>query len=137
MSGPDSMVPAPRALSTPPTRPAPAAFPTAAIDEHVSDLLNLFDRGPKGPLQNDPLPVTSEQTVPAFFSPPTGSHTADRSSSKLDQGQCFLNWVKLGVQTHRLVINDAKAKVHSVDSTAFLVTPEIFRRYLHSFAMLT
>jgi hypothetical protein len=34
-----------------------------------------------------------------------------------------------GIIQHSIVINDAKAKVHSVAGTAFLVTPGIFQRY--------
>ena len=40
-----------------------------------------------------------------------------------------MHWLKVGVGTHKIIINDAKAKVHTVNGTAFLVTPEIFRRY--------
>jgi hypothetical protein len=31
----------------------------------------------------------------------------------------------------RLIVNDAKALVHSVDGTAFLVTPAVFQRFMH------
>lgn len=41
----------------------------------------------------------------------------------------FLTWLKGGVISHRIIINDAKARVHTVDSTAFLVSPDIFKRY--------
>jgi hypothetical protein len=40
-----------------------------------------------------------------------------------------MGWVQHGIVAHKIVINDAKAKVHSVAGTAFLVTPEIFQRY--------
>ncbi|WP_177342826.1 conjugal transfer nickase/helicase domain-containing protein, partial [Pseudomonas sp. GTC 16482] len=44
-------------------------------------------------------------------------------------GQAFIEWLREGVNSHRLVINDSKAKVHTVDGTFFLVTPGIFQRY--------
>ncbi|MFK0344178.1 MobH family relaxase [Pseudomonas asiatica] len=44
-------------------------------------------------------------------------------------GAAFLEWLREGVHSHRLVINDSKAKVHTVDGTFFLVTPGIFKRY--------
>jgi integrating conjugative element relaxase (TIGR03760 family) len=44
-------------------------------------------------------------------------------------GEHFINWVRGGILQHKIVINDAKAKVHSVADTAFIVTPEIFQRY--------
>ena len=48
-------------------------------------------------------------------------------------GQAFLDWVKEGIQSHKLIINDSKAKVHTVGGTAFLVTPGIFQRYVQEF----
>jgi Putative helicase/Putative conjugal transfer nickase/helicase TraI C-term len=44
-------------------------------------------------------------------------------------GLNFLEWLREGVHSHRLVINDSKAKVHTVDGSFFLVTPGIFQRY--------
>ncbi len=41
----------------------------------------------------------------------------------------FLEWLRDGVRSHRLVINDSNAKVHTVEDTFFLVTPGIFQRY--------
>lgn len=46
-----------------------------------------------------------------------------------DLGEAFISWLRLGVLTHKIIINDSKAKVHSVAGTAFLVTPGIFQRY--------
>lgn len=34
-------------------------------------------------------------------------------------GQVFLDWVKAGIQSHNLIINDSKAKVNTVDGTVF------------------
>jgi hypothetical protein len=48
-------------------------------------------------------------------------------------GQAFLDWVKEGIQSHNLIINDSKAKVHTVDGTLLLVTPGIFQRYAQEF----
>lgn len=48
---------------------------------------------------------------------------------KDDVGLAFLEWLREGVHSHRLVLNDSKAKVHTVDGTFFLVTPGIFQLY--------
>lgn len=68
---------------------------------------------------------------PAEFE--TGSNTGSlKTASAQSQdavGLAFLEWLRDGIQTHRLVINDSKAKVHTVDGTFFLVTPGIFQRY--------
>jgi hypothetical protein len=38
-------------------------------------------------------------------------------------------WFTQGVQTHRIIMNDKKALVHTVNDTLYLVTPGIFQRY--------
>lgn len=48
-------------------------------------------------------------------------------------GQAFLNWVKEGIQSHKLIINDSKAKIHTVSGSVFLVTPGLFQRYVQEF----
>lgn len=48
-------------------------------------------------------------------------------------GQTFLNWVKEGILSHKLIINDSKAKIHTVSGNVFLVTPGLFQRYVQEF----
>ena len=43
------------------------------------------------------------------------------------------NWVKEGILSHKLVINDSKAKIHTVGGTFFLVTPGLFQRFAQEF----
>jgi hypothetical protein len=50
-----------------------------------------------------------------------------------DPGQVFLSWVREGIRSHKLIINDSKAKVHTVNGSAFLVTPGLFQRYAQEF----
>ncbi|MGF6222619.1 MobH family relaxase [Pseudomonas sp. YL-218 TE3947] len=50
-----------------------------------------------------------------------------------DPGHVFLNWVKEGIQSHKLIINDSKAKIHTVSGTVLLVTPGLFQRYAQEF----
>ena len=40
-----------------------------------------------------------------------------------------MTWLRQGIQTRKLVINDAKALVHTVAGTAYLVSPGVFQRY--------
>lgn len=44
-------------------------------------------------------------------------------------GLVFMEWLRKGVISHKIVINDARAKVHTVAGAVFLVTPELFQRY--------
>ncbi len=52
------------------------------------------------------------------------------TSSSRTLGGAFIAWVKAGVASHKLIINDTKALIHTVDDTAMLVTPGIFKRYV-------
>lgn len=45
-------------------------------------------------------------------------------------GKDFITWLRTGVISHKLVINDSKALIHTVDDTVMLVTPGIFKRYV-------
>ncbi len=40
-----------------------------------------------------------------------------------------MEWLRTGVRTRKLIINDAKALVHTVNGTAYLISPGIFQRY--------
>ncbi|NKF28123.1 DNA-binding domain-containing protein [Pseudomonas sp. BGM005] len=48
-------------------------------------------------------------------------------------GAAFLNWVKEGILCHKLIINDSKAKIHTVSGSVLLVTPGLFQRYAQEF----
>lgn len=41
----------------------------------------------------------------------------------------FMVWLKKGIHSRRLIINDAKALIHTVAETVYLVSPGIFQRY--------
>jgi hypothetical protein len=71
-----------------------------------------------------------------------GSEVSDTSSVNIleisnppsnNPGQVFLNWVKEGIQSHKLIINDSKANIHTVSGSVFLVTPGLFQRYAQEF----
>ena len=38
-------------------------------------------------------------------------------------------WLRQSIQTRKLIINDAKALVHTVDGTVYLISPGVFQRY--------
>lgn len=62
---------------------------------------------------------------------PTAKSLRSSTSPGLDDaGLAFIEWLRDGIRSHRLVVNDSKAKVHTVDGTFFLVTPGIFQRYV-------
>lgn len=59
----------------------------------------------------------------------TGSLQSDAASPEDAVGLAFLEWLRDGINSRLLVVNDSKAKVHTVDGKFFLVTPGIFQRY--------
>ncbi|MFS2071234.1 MobH family relaxase [Pseudomonas sp. CT11-2] len=109
--------PAPKTVSTGSPQSQSQPDPRAMDDaDYLGTLLDMFDLE-KSELSDTSSPSTSEISNP---------------SSK-DPGQAFLNWVKEGIQSHKLNINDSKAKIHTVSSSVFLVTPGLFQRYAQEF----
>ncbi|MCI1010607.1 TraI domain-containing protein [Pseudomonas oryzihabitans] len=64
--------------------------------------------------------ISSGEVQPAPAKPVTGAEGL---------GQAFVDWARHGVLSHKLVINDAKALIHTVEGTAFLVSPGLLKRY--------
>ncbi len=73
-----------------------------------------------------PKALTPARAAP----PPSPAPPAVLSSSGAQpSGEHFMAWLKQGVASRRLIINDAKAQVHTVSDTAYLVSPGVFQRY--------
>ncbi|MBJ2281736.1 helicase/relaxase domain-containing protein [Pseudomonas sp. MF6767] len=85
-------------------------------DDYLGTLLDMFE-------------ITEPETN---RSPLESAHEISDPASD-NSGQVFLSWVKEGIQSHKLIINDSKAKVHTVSGRVFLVTPGIFQRYVQEF----
>jgi Protein of unknown function (DUF1528). len=84
--------------------------------DYLSKLLNMFEL--EEPEVSDALSTsTLEISNPSLANP----------------GQLFMNWVKEGILSHKLIINDSKAKIHTVSGSVFLVTPGLFQRYVQEF----
>lgn len=120
---------------------APAVAPvttTAAADNGVGALLDLLDMAPASPA---PLPMLSEPVADAqadaegdsWDSAAAVPLPAPRASAPRPQaepsGEVFMAWLTQGVRSHKLIINDAKALVHTVAGTAYLVSPGVFQRF--------
>ena len=97
-----------------PSPPNPLAMEDA--DDYLGPLLDMFETA-----ESEASEAQSESAL-ATSNPPAEN-----------PGQVFLNWVRKGIQSHKLIINDSKAKVHTVNGTVFLVTPSIFQRYVQEF----
>lgn len=90
----------------------PERCPSDSDDsDYLSPLLELFE-------------------MPEFEASNTPSSEPETSPENNDDlGQQFVEWLRIGLQSHSLIINDSQAKVHTVNGTFFLVTPGIFQRY--------
>lgn len=85
------------------------------------------------PVVNTPAPPPSAAPIADQADPPVElqpeSEPTGTSKAPAELGPAFLDWVHHGVLSHKLVINDAKAMIHTVDGTAFLVSPGLLKRY--------
>lgn len=66
-----------------------------------------------------------ETTLPIAYDPKSSSPPQPTTSP----GMQFVDWLREAIQSRRLIINDARALVHTVSGTAYLVSPGIFMRY--------
>ncbi|OLU25677.1 hypothetical protein BVH03_18005 [Pseudomonas sp. PA15(2017)] len=96
------------------------------------------DDAPDSDTLNNGIKASSQacaQTTPAEAEVGRESSSAAPMSSRElwegeELGQRFIVWLGEGLKNRRIVINDAKAKVHAVAGTAFIVTPGIFQRFV-------
>lgn len=116
--------------SSAPVIPAATAAPADGLD----DLLELFatpDNAhirPSPPGNNEPkrTPVQQESDAPATSPAPASQ---ERGSRPPPSGEHFMVWLRQHIENRKLIINDAKALVHTVAETVYLVSPGLFQRY--------
>jgi len=46
-----------------------------------------------------------------------------------EPGEAFLAWLRDGLKTHKILMNDSKALVHAVGGMLLVVSPKVFKRY--------
>lgn len=118
------------------------AEPSPPTADSVDALLALLGTANTGPTEQaptvEPSRVISADELPApsaedASAPPPASarppHSNNKSSAEPPSGEHFMAWLQQRVQSRKLIINDAKALVHSVSDTALLVSPGVFQRY--------
>ncbi|WP_448125460.1 MobH family relaxase [Pseudomonas veronii] len=109
--------PDPKAVSTRSTQSKSQPDPLALEDaDYLGTLLDMFE-----------LEKPEASDAPSENALETSTLPSD------NPGYVFLNWVKEGILSHKLVINDSKAKIHTVSGSVFLVTPGLFQRYVQEF----
>ncbi len=133
---------------------APAQLSPFEIPQHASNNPAEFDEllALLGNI-NEPLEDTKNNQVSAAHTAPpklddtqpsqtsnqggaplaTIEEGAPMPSNTAEIGQGFVEWLKKGIASRSIIINDTKALVHTVAGTAMLVTPGIFKRYVLEF----
>ena len=111
--------------------------PSSSDPAEVEALMALLDNI-KAPLESRPDTSPSQPETPladAGNEDVTETLTAP-PRQKIELGQGFVDWLKEGIASRRIIINDTKALVHTVAGTAMLVTPGIFKRFVLEFPAL-
>lgn len=133
---------------------APAALSPFETQQHPSNNPAEFDAllALLGSI-NEPLedtknnPVSAAHTAPPKLDDIQPSQTSEQGgaphatveevapmpSNNTELGQGFVEWLKKGIASRSIIINDTKALVHTVAGSAMLVTPGIFKRYVLEF----
>jgi len=88
----------------------------------LEDLLDLMETTPQD------SQTAEEPSKPGDITKATKS-TGSFESSGTPSGEHFMTWLRAGIQSRKLIINDAKALVHTVSGTAYLISPGVFQRY--------
>jgi integrating conjugative element relaxase (TIGR03760 family) len=121
----------------PPIFAAADAPPHAAkVPNAIGTLLSLIDKMPASTDSPALHPLASATRAPRPTAPLADDSSPNRSSAQAgishegSAGEHILQWLRDGIRSHRLIINDAKALVHTVTGTAFLVSPGVFQRYV-------
>jgi integrating conjugative element relaxase (TIGR03760 family) len=95
-----------------------------AADSSVDELLDVMSSDG----DSDAVISKDASTVPSLQHQHTQASSAQRTEAGDDE---FIAWLRDGISQRRIIINDARALVHTVGGTVFLVSPRLFHRYAH------
>ena len=99
----------------------------ATADTGLGALLDLLEV--TTPAASAPSTPEPEAAGHANIALPPSTNGPTRQQAAVPSGEHFMAWLSQSIQMHRLIINDTKALVHTVDGTAYLVSPGVFQRY--------
>ncbi len=102
----------------------------------IEDLLTMISMEPPSAAAGgeDALSITMPKPSASAMAIPTtelmpASTTSSPAPTVQPSGEHFMAWLKESIQSRKLIINDARALVHTVSDTAYLVSPGVFQRY--------
>ncbi|MBF7052845.1 helicase/relaxase domain-containing protein [Halomonas sp. KAO] len=120
--------------------PAPDKYEEPSPAEESDKLEGKNNAEPtRGNLEDSILDIAigdAEKAVPNLErklapSPADGDESSlhDASSGQASYGEAFFSWLRDGLRTHKILMNDSKALVHAVDGMLLVVSPKVFKRY--------
>jgi len=132
---PTILVPSPAASDSAAAVPLPAQSAGDGV-EALLDLLGTSGMAPADlssttellpPIMEEPSLESSDSRAPAdslaLESPATPALEG------MSSGEHFVAWLRRRIEERKLIINDAKALVHTVTDSVYLVSPGVFQRY--------
>ncbi|RQR79128.1 relaxase [Burkholderia sp. Bp9012] len=116
------------------TAPASSPPPSVVENDALAGLLDLMASEPTTQAVAAPatVPAPAPSVAPggSTLSVTTASVPASPSGVPEEpSGDHFISWLRQGVASRKIIINDAKALAHTVADTAYLVSPGVFQRY--------
>ncbi|MBG6595998.1 TraI domain-containing protein [Pseudomonas aeruginosa] len=116
---------------------AASVHPSAAqaVPDVMEDMLAMVGMGDFPAARQDvdavsvEVPTVSRETPAPPLEKPLPRSPTHAPKAAQPSGEHFMEWLQQGVASRRLIINDAKALVHTVGDTAYLVSPGVFQRY--------
>ena len=107
-----------------------------AMPDIMDDMLSMVGMGDSPAIRQDSEALSARVSAarseaPTLAAPmPTSPAPEPKPSIAQPSGEHFMTWLKQGIVSRRVIINDAKALVHTVADTAYLVSPGVFQRYV-------
>lgn len=118
----------PRVEGTEAASASTAPIASTATDTGVAALLDLL-----GDTAPPTAPEIAEAEPAPSTVPPPQMSLAPSQDRAAPSGAHFMAWLRQSIQTRKLIINDAKALVHTVAGTTYLVSPGVFQRYAQEY----
>lgn len=118
--------------AAPPVSHMASASNVEFAHDAVSDLLSMLGGAAEPEQRPQPAeePSVPPGEPPSVSTPVTPAQTPEPSpDGSPPSGEHFVCWLRDSILSHRLIINDAKALVHTVAGTVYLVSPGVFQRY--------
>ncbi len=110
---------------------AAVAHPPAVqtVPDVMEDMLAMVGMGDLPEATSVEAPAAGPEAPATSLAKRLSPSQAPAPTATYPSGEHFMAWLQQAVASRRLIINDAKALVHTVGNTAYLISPGLFQRY--------